>query len=190
MIPDPDAAAIRFIVGLGNPDDHYRDTPHNLGRELVFLLQEQEGLRWKREKLYDWTDSKPAYVLPKTYMNASGEALARLLQQFRSAPAQALVCVDDFDLPFGAIRIRKKGSAGSHNGLRSIVEHVGAEFPRLRLGIGPIPPGEDPAAFVLRPLRGEGKDRAREMLERAAQALHFVLAEGLDAAMNRFNPRA
>ena len=180
--------AIRFVVGLGNPGREYESTPHNLGRMLVEFLQGRDGLNWKKEPLYDWTDSSPVLVRPKTYMNVSGEAVQAMLRRFRCGPAALLVCVDDFDLPLGTIRLRKKGSAGTHNGLKSLLERLDTqEFPRLRLGCGPLPPGQDPARFVLHPFRRDQEQPVREMIEKAAAAVELAVGEGLDPAMNRFN---
>jgi PTH1 family peptidyl-tRNA hydrolase len=180
--------AIRFVVGLGNPGRKYENTPHNLGRRLADFLKERDGLAWKKEALYEWTDSKPSSIRLETYMNLSGEAVREILRRFRGTPESLLVCVDDFDLPLGAIRLRRKGSAGTHNGLKSIIEQLGTQdFPRLRLGCGPLNPGEDPAGFVLRPFRKDQEPEVRSMIEKAASSVDAAVSEGIEKAMNRFN---
>src|SRR3989338_6682383 len=106
---------IRFIIGLGNPDEKYVDTPHNLGRVLVQGLAAEQKLSWNGEGSFLKTKSEPSFVILKTYMNASGQAVSDLLQKFNCPPEEVLVCYDDFDIPLGAVRVRKKGSAGTHN---------------------------------------------------------------------------
>jgi PTH1 family peptidyl-tRNA hydrolase len=181
--------SIRFVVGLGNPEEKYRHTPHNVGRELVEFHRERLELpSWKKGKQFDWTDSTPSCVLLHAYMNLSGEAVRRLLEKFNADPRSLLVCLDDFDLPLGALRLRKKGSAGSHNGLKSVIERLGTEdFPRLRLGVGPVPPGADPARFVLEPFPKASADAVRSMIRKASEAVQAACSEGFEAAMNRHN---
>lgn len=179
---------IKFVVGLGNPGKDYKQTPHNLGRDLVEMIQKRENYNWKKEKWFEHTESVPSYVRLHSYMNLSGEAVAKLAERFDCTPDKILICCDDFDLPLGRIRIRKKGSAGSHQGLKSVVQHLGSsDFPRLRLGIGPLPDGEDPADFVLRPFAEEQWKAAKQMMEKAFEAVQMIFAQGLEAAMNRFN---
>lgn len=179
---------IRFVIGLGNPEPRYAQTPHNLGLRLVESIQEARAYAWKKDRTFDRTDSDPAYVRLHTYMNLSGEAVSALLKKFDAKPGEILVCYDDFDLPAGSIRIRKQGSAGSHNGLKSVVECLQtSDFPRLRLGIGPLPAQADPAAYVLAPFPKSQREAVDAMLARARDAVEAVLQEGLDSAMNRFN---
>ena len=121
-------------------------------------------------------------------MNASGEAAQSLLKDKGCSPEEILICYDDFDLPLGTIRIRKKGSPGTHNGLRSVTECLGTEnFPRLRLGIGPVPPGIPPDKFVLQKISDTQLKLFDEMLDRSTKAVDSIINEGLDKAMNQFN---
>ena len=180
--------SIRFVIGLGNPDAKYAATPHNLGRVLVEKAAESRKLKFKEGSSFVSTEGEPSFVLPKTFMNESGRSVADLLMKNDAAPQDIIVCYDDFDLPVGTVRIRKKGSAGTHNGMRSIVERLATEdFPRLRIGVGPVPPGQDPAVYVLKPItKSQLKDYARA-IDRAHEALEAVLRDGLEKAMNQFN---
>jgi PTH1 family peptidyl-tRNA hydrolase len=180
--------AIRFVIGLGNPGEKYGGTRHNLGRSLVESVSRKKKCAWKKGRWFDWTEDPPSYVKLNAFMNASGQAVRLLLEEFGSSPQEILVLCDDFDLPLGTIRVRKKGSPGSHNGLKSLVEHLGSKnFPRVRLGIGPLPENEDPARFVLKPFPKKDEETLNAMMEKASGAIEAVLSENLDRAMNRFN---
>lgn len=179
---------IRFVIGLGNPGEQYKDSPHNLGRALIEEIQKKMGSPWIQEKWFSHTKGNPSFVLLHTYMNLSGEAMEKLVSRFQLSPEEILICTDDLDLPLGKIRIRQKGSAGSHNGLKSIAEALHTtNFPRLRLGIGPTPQTMNATDFVLQPLKKEQKEIAKKMIQTAAEAIQFILSEGLLPAMNRFN---
>lgn len=179
---------IRAVIGLGNPEQQYKGTPHNLGRDLMEKIQKEKNLNWQKEKMYDYTLSNPSFARLNSYMNASGMALEQLVKKMRVEPAQLLICFDDFDLPLGTLRIRKKGSGGSHNGLKSIIESLATkDFPRLRLGIGPLPKEQEPSYFVLAPFSKAQKEIAEKMLEQAALAIETIAKEGLEFAMNRYN---
>jgi PTH1 family peptidyl-tRNA hydrolase len=184
---------MRCILGLGNPGREYAETRHNLGFRVVDLLAQRHRIRLRARFYSRWgrgTIAGQPVVLaqPLTFMNASGSAARRLLERFSLAPSDLLVIYDDLDLELGRLRLRRRGSAGTHKGMRSVVECLGTEdFPRLRLGIGPLPPGADAVAFVLSPFRGEEQPRVEEMLARAAESVEFWLQEGIEAAMNRYN---
>ncbi|OGR53637.1 MAG: aminoacyl-tRNA hydrolase [Elusimicrobia bacterium RIFCSPLOWO2_02_FULL_39_32] len=179
---------IRFVIGLGNPDPQYEGTPHNLGRTLMEKIQREKNLNWQKEKMYDTTLSNPSFVRLNSYMNASGIAVEHLVKKTKVEPTQLLICFDDFDLTLGTLRVRKKGSGGSHNGLKSIVESLGTkEFPRLRLGIGPLPKGKDPSQFVLSPFSKKDKEIVQKMLEQGILAIETILKQGLEFAMNQYN---
>lgn len=181
---------IQFIIGLGNPGDKYQHTRHNFGRDLVHSSVSQKNLKWNKERLFDWTDSHPRYIQLNTFMNLSGEAVSAVLTKFHSSPSHILVCYDDFDLPLGSIRIRKKGSAGSHNGVKSIIEHLKTQdFSRLRLGIGPLLPDQDPADFVLKPFLKSEQKQVQLTLVKASDAIETIFHSGLDTAMNQFNKK-
>ena len=178
----------KCVIGLGNPVERYAGTPHNVGRDLVERLASAGGRAWVPGKWYDHTPGVPAFVRLNSFMNVSGEPVARFLQCAGFDPRDMVVCTDDFDLPLGRIRIRKSGSPGTHNGLRSLVERLGTEdFPRLRLGIGPVPPGRQPADFVLEPFPEKFREEVEKMIRNAAEAVEMIVAAGLESAMNRYN---
>lgn len=134
------------------------------------------------------SETVPACVKLNSYMNVSGGPVARLVSESNLKPEEILICYDDFDLPLGTIRLRKKGSAGSHNGLKSIIEKLQSQdFPRLRMGIGPMPRNVDPAEFVLCPFHRKDEEAVSRMVEKAAEAVSAIVKEGIDSAMNQFN---
>ncbi len=185
---------IRLVVGLGNPGPEYEGTRHNIGFELVDRLVRERGLKWTKEHKFR---AKVAiapdglvFAKPLTYMNLSGNAVARLLRHQRLSPGCLLVIYDDTALPPGALRFRSGGSAGGHNGIKSLIESLGTEsFPRLRLGIGAAPDGESLVDHVLGRFSEEDRAEIEKVLENAAEGVNWALSAGLDAAMNRFNRR-
>jgi len=186
-----------IVCGLGNPGPEYSDTRHNLGFWVTDRLCDRYGGRWRRpSKRYDQCRVKIAgrlvsLIQPKTFMNLSGQAVRSLSADGTPDPAGLLVVCDDTALPLGRVRLRKKGSDGGHNGLRSIVEALGTTgFPRLRLGVGAAPEGEDQADFVLTQFPPGQLEIARDMVNRAADCVEAWVAEGVDKAMNRFNVRS
>lgn len=182
---------IQLIVGLGNPGREYENTRHNLGFRTVDLLAEEWDASWKSWSGVALTakPDRPSPVVlakPVTYMNNSGQAVRRLCDYYRISSQEILVVVDDFALPLGCLRLRERGSAGGHNGLASIIEHLGtSDFPRLRLGIGPVPADMDCADFVLAPVRGEEKETVQRMVEEAARTVENVLTAGLARAVSQ-----
>jgi len=179
---------IDAVIGLGNPGTAYEDTFHNAGFMVARRLAAPDARwrSWKRCAHIVWEN--PALVLPQTFMNRSGAAVQAFMAYIKSAPGRLLVICDDFSIPLGALRIRAQGSAGGHNGLASIKEALGTDaFPRLRVGIGPVDSGIDPARFVLRRLRGAARQRLDEAVDAAARAAHYALDHGIEQAMNAFN---
>ena len=181
--------------GLGNPGDRYNHTRHNIGKEVIADLVRRLGLSLKPGKGEFAYARDPAtdlaLVLPTTYVNLSGVSAAEALGFFRADRESLLVVCDDFNLPLGAIRIRKKGSDGGHNGLGSIIYQLAStEFPRLRLGVGPVPPDTDPADFVLSRFTGDEEALVADLKTEAAEALMAIAASGLEHAMNTYNRRA
>lgn len=184
-----------IVCGLGNPGPEYRDTRHNLGFWTVGALCQRFGGRWKHSsdrykecRLH--IAGKPVTLLaPLTFMNLSGEAVSLVTGRSEGFnPSKLLVVCDDTALPLGRLRIRKKGSDGGHNGLRSVIEVLGVrDFPRLRLGVGPPPEGIDHADFVLSEFLAQELETARDMAARAADCVAVWVLDGVDAAMNRFN---
>lgn len=184
-----------LIVGLGNPGEEYVKTRHNIGFRVVDALADRYRLSFsdKRAKarVAEGTiaGQRVALAKPFTYMNASGQAITGLRQWYKIDPAtELLVVYDDLDLPFGTLRLRERGSAGTHNGMRSIVSLLGSQqFPRLRVGIDRTPPGWDTANYVLSRFTREQEEQVPQVISAAADAIEVVLREGLTAAMNRYN---
>jgi peptidyl-tRNA hydrolase, PTH1 family len=185
-----------LVVGLGNPGPEYELTPHNLGFLVVDRLSERHGIRVTRRECQALIGEgkiggRPAILAkPQTFMNLSGQAVRGLLVKQDLAPDRLLVVYDDLDLPWQSIRIRPGGSAGTHNGMRSVVQCAGAGFPRLRLGIHPGRPVRDAAEFVLAPIQRALRNELDEAVEQGARAVESVLAEGVETAMAKFNRRA
>jgi PTH1 family peptidyl-tRNA hydrolase len=180
--------------GLGNPGGRYDLTRHNIGKEVVEDLIRQERLSpgpGRGRFLYACRSAEDlCLVLPTTFVNSSGASVVEALDFLGAGPADLLVVFDDFSLPLGSIRIRKKGSGGGHNGLASIIYQLESEtFPRLRLGIGPLPPGVDPADFVLSRFEADEQENVRRLKEEAVEAVLAVASMGVDGAMNKYNKR-
>ena len=182
------------VCGLGNPGAEYYATRHNLGFWVADLLSDRFSGRWRRpsrrflESDVTIADTPVTLLEPLTYMNLSGEALLEFCEGMVLAPSGLLVVCDDTALPLGRVRLRKSGSDGGHNGLKSIIASLGSdEFPRLRLGVGPVPDGVDHATFVLSEFGASEMETAREMVARAADCVEMVVGNGLEAAMNVFN---
>jgi PTH1 family peptidyl-tRNA hydrolase len=187
---------MRLIVGLGNPGMEYAWTPHNLGFMVVDRLAERAGARLERPEARSYigraqlAGHEVLLAKPQTYMNASGPAVRHLLERFECDPAEMIVLVDEAALPWGTLRIRERGSAGGHNGLKSVIGALGSDvFIRVRLGIRPEHAVADLADYVLRPMRQAQLQQAAEMIEQAADAVEVILAEGPGPAMSRFNRR-
>ncbi len=185
----------RCIIGLGNPGTEYEKTRHNIGFMVIDALAERHRCKLKPSKgefamrvRFKASSNDVLLVKPTTYMNRSGIAAKEIVEQEGLSPQEIFVVLDDFELPFGQLRIRKSGSAGSHNGLESIIYHLGTEdFPRLRIGIGAPPEGKDPADYVLsRFSKAEAKE-LEFIIATAAQAVETAISNGVEAAMNRFN---
>lgn len=181
-----------LVVGLGNPGPEYEWTPHNFGFLLVDELARRSEARVKTAECQALTGrgtlaGQPVVLAkPLTFMNLSGAAIAQLVG--KQDWAGLLVACDELDLPFGTLRLKERGSAGSHNGLRSIVASLGTtEFARLRLGIGPGHPVEDLVRFVLSPWGKAQRERALQVVATAADAVEMVVSEGMARAMNRYN---
>jgi peptidyl-tRNA hydrolase, PTH1 family len=187
---------MRLIVGLGNPDPEYQWTPHNLGFLAIDELANRGSIRVERPEgkaLVGKGKIAGEDVLlakPQTYMNLSGMSVRELLQKYELSPADLLVMWDEVQLPFGTIRIDRKGSGGSHNGANSVISSVGTqEFSRIRLGCGPDHPLSSRKEFVLRPMKRAELEEAAEMIGKAGDAVEMILAKGIEPAMNIFNRR-
>ncbi len=182
-----------IVIGLGNPGIEYAFTPHNCGFLLVDELAQRAGTRVERRECQALTgrcrlaDQTVLLAKPETFMNLSGVAVKSLLAKYDCPRERLLVACDDFDLPMGTLRLRARGSAGTHNGLRSVVGLLGPEFPRLRLGIHPGHPIRDAARFVTSPWRKAELEAASRMLERAGDAVEMLLRDGLPRTMSLYN---
>jgi peptidyl-tRNA hydrolase, PTH1 family len=183
--------ALRLVVGLGNPGPEYERTRHNVGFRLADRLVGGADSVWKDFKgLGVAAKAGELWVAkPTTYMNLSGEFVRPFAAYHNIAPGEVLVVYDELALPLGKIRLRKKGSAGGQKGMLSILRHFGTEeIARLRVGIGPQPERMDAADFVLGRFSKTEETVLEEALDQAVSAVELVRAEGLDAAMNRYNP--
>ncbi len=176
-----------LVVGLGNDEKKYEHTPHNIGFQVLDVVARRLKMTWKNEKNKVHAASKGTtrFIKPKSLMNISGDVVFWAAQWWHVPVGELVVVCDDFSLPWGKVRIRRKGSAGGHNGLDSVLHSFNMEdLARLRIGVGPVPPGMDPKDFVLKKVDAQA---LAELAETGAQAVHAVLTEGLDAAMNHFN---
>ena len=182
---------MRLVVGLGNPGPRYAATRHNIGFMVVDRLAAGNGGRWvdqdhSQAAQVQLADQEILLVKPQTYMNRSGVAVVACQRRLGIAPEEVLVLLDDFLLDFGRLRLRRGGSDGGHNGLASVLEHLGTpQVPRLRLGIGAPPAGEDPIDYVLGAFAAA--EPVVELVARACQAVEACTREGVDKAMNQFN---
>lgn len=184
----------RLIVGLGNPGEEYTGTRHNVGFWVVSLLSRRHSIPLKSHRYHCRLGTGVIHGVPvvlaqpMTYMNRSGEAVRALLKAYPLQLDQMLVVYDDLALPLGTLRLRPSGSAGGHNGMRSIIQAIQSEqFPRLRVGIGPLPPETDMADFVLSPFEEHEKPLMRHLLEIATDACEAWLTEPIEKVMARFN---
>jgi PTH1 family peptidyl-tRNA hydrolase len=190
---------VRLIVGLGNPGREYRETRHNVGFMVVDEIARRHGLTWAMApgQVPETFVAKRFGVVPVllakplTYMNNSGDAVAALSRYYDVAPADLLVVVDEVALPFTRLRARARGSAGGHNGLKSVIARLGStEFPRLRLGVGRGDGRRDLADHVLAKFeKGEVAD-LETFITRAADAAEMFAVDGIDQVMNTYNPDA
>ena len=181
-----------IIAGLGNPGDRYAATRHNAGFEAAARLRDKictggVRIRFHAEIASGLVGTEKVLVIrPLTYMNESGIALREITDFYKVPADHVIVMCDDIDLPFGHLRIRGKGSAGSHNGLKSIVSHIGTDFIRVRIGVGAQPEGWDLADYVLSQMSREQIAELASAEEKAADAAVCIIEKGLHEAMNRF----
>lgn len=184
-----------LVVGLGNPGTQYESTRHNMGFLAVDKLAQEENFRFSKLRFKAWTATwevggqKVLVMKPQTYMNLSGESVGEAARFYKIPPEHVLVISDDIDLPAGRLRIRPGGSAGGHNGLKNIIQHLGTDkFPRIKVGVGSPRPGEhDMVDWVMGNPMGEDRTAAEDALDRAGEAAKTLITEGIDRAMNRFN---
>ena len=184
-----------LIVGLGNPGDQYENTRHNVGFRALDELAEIANVSVQKLKYKALTNTatvsgcKVLLMKPVTYMNLSGEAVGEAARFFKIPPERVIVLSDDTSLPVGKLRIRKSGSAGGHNGLKSIIQHLGTDqFPRIKIGVGEKPhPDYDMADWVLGKFPPADKKVIDEMVQKAAKAVEYYIKDGPEKAMGKFN---
>ncbi|WP_297130489.1 aminoacyl-tRNA hydrolase [Terrisporobacter sp.] len=183
-----------IIVGLGNPGKQYENTRHNVGFNVIDILAEEYDIsvtKMKHKALIGEGrvgTEKVVLVKPVTYMNLSGESLAEIYNFYKVDTNNIVVIYDDIDLDVGKIRIRKKGSGGTHNGMKSIVKCLGTtDFPRVRVGVSKPEPGRDLANFVLSKFAPDEVADLKEGLEKSVLAVDSIIRENIDLAMNKYN---
>lgn len=185
-----------IIAGLGNPTKEYDKTRHNVGFMTLDRLADKYGIDVAERKHKALCGkgviegNKVILVKPQTFMNLSGESLRSVMDFYKEEPSHLIVIYDDINLEPGQLRVRKKGSAGGHNGMKNIIVHLGTEdFPRIRVGVGEKPAGMDLAAYVLGHFSKGERDVMDQAFDEGAQAAVAIMNDGIDAAMNRFNAK-
>ncbi len=186
---------MKLVVGLGNPGKEYERSRHNIGFLVVEEMARRQGVVFKKMFWFPALqakcrigDAEVRLIEPTTYMNRSGKAVWGAMKKWRVNPVDTVVVYDDVDLGFGGIRVRSKGSGGSHNGMKSVLEWVQTKaFPRVRVGIGPKPKGADMIEFVLGCFADEESLGLEKVVERTADAVESILSIGTERTMNEFN---
>ena len=184
-----------IVVGLGNPGKSFASTRHNMGFLAMDGLADKEGFKFSKLRFRAWTalwrrgDEQVLVMKPQTYMNLSGEAVGEAARFYKVPADHVLVISDDIALPAGRLRIRGGGSAGGHNGLKNIIAHLGTDqFPRIKIGVGiPQQEGYDTVDWVTGKPSGEDEKVLIAALDRAVEAIPYVMDNGVEKAMNRFN---
>jgi PTH1 family peptidyl-tRNA hydrolase len=182
-----------LIAGLGNPGRQYRENRHNIGFMAVDRLAEKYGVRLGRVQQKAITgegrikDYSVILVKPQTYMNLSGDSVGPLVNYYKVPLENVLVVYDEIDLPFGVLLLRSQGGSGGHNGMKSLIQHLGNDFPRLRLGVGRPSGSMPPAAYVLHDFGKDEQPVLLELLDSAVETIETILSESVDLAMTRHN---
>jgi len=189
-----DKQAWRIIVGLGNPGKQYADNRHNVGFHVVDKLAEKYGLKFNKmlnrgiAAIGDIEGRRVVLLKPQTFMNESGGCVSPTFKFYKTNPSNLLIIYDELDIPFAQLRLRKSGSAGGHNGMRSIISKiVTQDFPRLRVGIGRPPGRKEAATHVLEDFTRDETIAMRDVHDRAIAGIVLWLNEGIDKAMNKVN---
>lgn len=187
---------MKIIAGLGNPGKEYADTKHNVGWMFLDALADKLGAAsWRSIDKGQSAEArigteKVLLVKPLTYMNNSGECVGPLMKWYKLLPEDVIAVHDDMDIPPGMVRIRKKGSSGGHNGIKSLIAHIGAQsFNRVRIGIGHPSADWSVIDHVLSPFSAEDVPKIREAIEYLLPAVECMVLEGTDMAMNKYNPK-
>ena len=186
-----------LVAGLGNPGEEYALSPHNLGFMVADRLAERHGIRITRRDsralvgVGEIDGQEVMLAKPQTFMNLSGTSLAPLMEKHGIEPGQLVVVYDELDLPWMAVKIKPKGSAAGHNGMKSVIQSLKtSEIVRLRLGIHPGHPLSSGADFVLAPVKRSQRKELDELVDYGADGVRSIIAEGVEMAMTKFNRRA
>lgn len=185
---------MKIIAGLGNPGIKYAGTRHNMGFSVITELADRYNVRIDRAECKALTGrilikgEKVLLAMPQTFMNLSGESVSQLLHYYKCTPEDLIVIYDDIDLDVGSVRIREKGSAGGHNGMKNIIQMIGtSEFDRIKLGVGHKPEGWDLADHVLSRFPEDQLPDVRESVKHAADAVEEIIENGIASAMNKYS---
>ncbi|MBO5424915.1 MAG: aminoacyl-tRNA hydrolase [Lachnospiraceae bacterium] len=185
---------MKIIVGLGNPTRDYEGTRHNVGFSVIYNISDKYNINVDTKKHKALIGKgiiegeKVILAMPQTYMNLSGESVRELVDYYKCDPEDIIVIYDDISLDVGKLRIRAKGSAGGHNGIKNIIAHLGTqEFPRIKVGVGEKPPRMDLADYVLGHFSKEEQPIIREGADKACDAVALMIKEDIATAMNKFN---
>lgn len=185
---------MKIIVGLGNPTREYEGTRHNIGFSVIYKISDEYNIRVDTRKHKALIGKgviegeKVILAMPQTYMNLSGESVRELLDYYKCECKDLIVIYDDISLDVGKLRLRAKGSAGGHNGVKNIISHLGTDvFDRIKVGIGEKPKHMDLADYVLGRFTNEEKSVIRQSAEKACRAVSAIITEGIEKAMNTYN---
>lgn len=191
---EEDCGAMFIVAGLGNPTKEYEKTRHNVGFEVIDVLADKLGTSVEEKKFKGYYGrgiiggEKVILLKPQTFMNLSGESVRAAADFYKIDTDHIIIVYDDISLDVGQLRIRTKGSAGGHNGIKNIIAHLGTqEFPRIKVGVGDKPKKMDLADYVLSRFSGEERNIMGDAFEEAARAVEMIITEGPDKAMNQFN---
>ncbi|MGI6777323.1 MAG: aminoacyl-tRNA hydrolase [Acetivibrionales bacterium] len=183
-----------IVAGLGNPGSRFENTRHNVGFETVDVLAEKYGINIKKLKHKALIGDgrigadKVILVKPQTYMNLSGDSIREIIEWYKTPVENLIIIYDDIDLPLGKLRIRPKGSSGTHNGMKSVIYQLQSdEFPRVRIGIGSPPENYDMVDYVIGRFTDEERNTIDKMVKLAAEAVEEIIKAGIDPAMNKYN---
>lgn len=184
------------VVGLGNPGRRYAGTRHNAGFAFIKRIAKEWKVKLRKKRYFSKVveikkeNERVLLATPHTYMNKSGMAVKNILEVRGIKPERLIVVFDDLDIPLGEIRIRKRGGPGTHKGMNSIVQEIQTtEYPRIRVGIGPLEPDEDAVNYVLSPFDKSEEPLLEEGLKKAQEALEMILSGNVEEAMNIYNKR-
>ena len=185
-----------LIVGLGNPESEYAGTRHNMGFDTINAISEKIGIEVKTKKFNSLCgtgkikDENVILVKPQTYMNSSGEAIIQFKNFYKISNDKIIVIYDDIDLKVGEIRIKKQGSSGTHNGMKSVIEQLNTEiFPRVRIGVGKPEKDYDLIKYVIGKITKEEKEKLKNSVNMASEGVIEIVENGIEKAMNEFNGR-